>query len=313
LAKSATDRIDWDDLRLCLAVARGGTLSAAGERLGLSHSTLLRRIAALEGKLGTTLFVRSSNGYLPNDAGKRLCDAAALMELQVSDAIATVHGHDAAMSGVIRFAVPDLSGQALMGVVRRFTEAHPDIEIVFEVSQKPSGLTLGDCHCALVLTAEAPIGQVGNPIGPVAFAAYCSRRSVEGIGGQNRQPLAWVGLLPSLHHLPVGRFDDQLSQGYARRHLCSSVAMQLAAIQRGIGAGVLACALGDSDPDLVRCSPILTDDSLTLWLLHRKELRGNARITAFHRHLLKHLQRGRARMQGNTPLHPQITLSGGTE
>ncbi len=300
------DKIDWDDLRLCLAVARAGTLSAAGEALGLSHSTLLRRISGMEKRLGVTLFVRSSNGYTPNAAGKRVIAAATVIEAQVHDALALVQGRDTAMAGVIRFAVPDLSGQALMDIVRLFTDAHPEIDIVFDVSQKPSGLTLGDNHLALALTAEPPAGQVGNPIGAVGFAAYINRELAEAI--DNAVP-AWIGLAPSLHHLPVARFDDQLSAGSTRRHVCSNVAMQYAAITRGLGKGVLACAIGDADARLVRCSPVFSDPSLTLWLMHRKELRGNARITAFHRHLLRHLKLGRPLIQGDLPAHTPISLA----
>lgn len=302
------DKIDWDDLRLCLAVARAGTLSAAGEALGLSHSTLLRRVSAMEKRLGVTLFSRSSNGYTPNAAGKSVIAAASAIEAQIHDTVADVHGRDRSMAGVIRFAVPDLSGQALMDIVRLFVDAHPDVEIIFDASQKPSGLTLGDCHIALALTAEPPAGQVGNPIGSVGFAAYIN----EDVANERDSGLlAWVGLSPSLHHLPVARFNDQFKGRYKRQHICNSVAMQYAAIRRGLGIGVLACAIGDADRKLVRCSPVFTDDSLTLWLMHRKELRRNARITAFHRHLLRHLQIGRPLIQGELPAHPPLQLLSG--
>lgn len=304
------DRIDWDDLRLCLAVARAGTLSAAGEALGLSHSTLLRRISAFEKRLGVTLFTRNSHGYAPNAAGQKFVAAAALVEAQISGAVAETHGRDEAMAGVIRFAVPDLSGQALMHIVRGFAESHPAIEIIFDVSQKPTGMTLGDAHVALALTAEPPAGQIGNPVGPVGFAAYADVRLIERLPSDARAHLSWVGLSPSLNHLPVGRFDNELSHGCARRHVCNTVPMHYAAIRQGLGAGVLACSIGDADKRLVRCSPVFSDDCLTLWLMHRKELRGNARIMAFYRHLLQQLKRGRGLIQGDQPFRDPILLIG---
>lgn len=308
MPSTETDRIDWDDLRLCLAVARAGTLSAAGEALGISHSTLLRRVAALEHRLGATLFARSSNGYALNAAGTQLLEAAAAIEAQINEAVSTVRGNDHGMAGVIRFGVPDLSGQVLMDSVRSFAGVHTDIEIVFDVSQKVSGLTIGDCHLALVLTAAAPAGLVGNPIGVVGFAAYARLNRDSGASCDIDAEHAWIGLSPSQHHLPVSRFDDRLSQQFKRRHRCNSVAMQYAAIRNGLGLGVLACAVGDSDRRLIRCSPVFTDDTLYLWLLHRKELRGNARVTAFHRHLTQDLRQRRPLIQGEEPCHPPLAL-----
>ncbi len=59
----------WDDLRYALAVARGRTLSAAAERLGVSHTTVSRRLRALEERLGVTLFDVRPEGYFPHRGG----------------------------------------------------------------------------------------------------------------------------------------------------------------------------------------------------------------------------------------------------
>jgi len=68
--------IDWDDVRYFLAVARGGSVRAAAERLGVNHSTVLRRIAQLEQRLGANLFEKLPSGYRLTDGGKEVLEFA---------------------------------------------------------------------------------------------------------------------------------------------------------------------------------------------------------------------------------------------
>ncbi|MEQ8366301.1 MAG: LysR family transcriptional regulator, partial [Roseicyclus sp.] len=63
------DYMDWNDIRVSLAIARAGSLNQAALLLGMDQSTVSRRLTALEAKLGTTLFQRSSHGVLPTEAG----------------------------------------------------------------------------------------------------------------------------------------------------------------------------------------------------------------------------------------------------
>ena len=64
--------IDWDDVRYFLAVARGGSVRAAAERLGVNHSTVLRRIAQLEERLGAQMFEKLPSGYRLTTAGEEV-------------------------------------------------------------------------------------------------------------------------------------------------------------------------------------------------------------------------------------------------
>ena len=89
--------IDWDDIRYFLAVARGGSVRAAAERLGVNHSTVLRRIAQLEEHLGAHMFEKLPSGYRLTSAGEEVLEFANQMEtssnqLQTS---AATRPHDA--------------------------------------------------------------------------------------------------------------------------------------------------------------------------------------------------------------------------
>jgi len=288
--------VGWDDLRLCLAVVRARTASGAARALGLSHSTVIRRIAELEQRIGVTLFTRLSSGYEPNEAGQLLAQAALDVEPAIVRALANVVGGDRAMRGVIRLAVPDLSGQALMRVLAGFAQAHPGVTLQVEASQTPEPLTRGEAHLALTLTAEPPTGQVGVPVGPVAFAAYAARKACA--AGQD---LAWLALPAGLGHIPVAPFDRAHARAFARVHRLSGVALHHAGVRAGLGAGVLACAVGDADADLVRVGPVLSDPAATLWILHRQELRGNARVATLFRALRTALLPLRSVIGGSGP------------
>src|SRR5919112_3603219 len=100
-------RFDWDDLRFFLAVARAGRLTVAARRLGADHTTVSRRISALESALRAKLFERTPQGYSLTTQGERLLVKAESMEAQALAVAAEVGGSDLALSGTVRVGAPD--------------------------------------------------------------------------------------------------------------------------------------------------------------------------------------------------------------
>src|ERR1700691_4485716 len=86
--------IDWDDVRYFLAVARGGSVRAAAERLGVNHSTVLRRIAQLEERLGAHMFEKLPSGYRLTDAGEEVLEFADQMDVSSNLLETRVFGRD---------------------------------------------------------------------------------------------------------------------------------------------------------------------------------------------------------------------------
>lgn len=295
---SELESVAWDDLRLCLEVRRAGAVSTAAKRLGLSHSTVLRRVAALEQELGVILFIKRAVGYEATDAGRSLTDAAADIEVRIGLMMAATAAFDGGMAGSIRFAVPDLAATALMPVLAAFSAAHPDIEFSLLPSQTPESLTRGDAHVALVLTRSPPAGQIGVDLGPAAFAPYVARDAPEPREGAG---LAWIGLVTGLRHIPVGNFDGAAAAARGYVHRAASPAMQHAAIAGGLGVGMLPCAVGDLDHRLNRCGDPVIDPSQRLWLLYRREMKGTQRIMIFFRFLRSALKREKALICGQQP------------
>lgn len=293
------DAVAWDDLRLCLEVHRAGAVSTAARGLGISHSTVLRRIAAMERSLGVVLFVKRTDGYVATDAGRDLAEAAEEVEARIASAMTRAAAFEGGMAGMIRFAVPDLAATVLMPLLAAFCTAHPDVEVSLLPAQTPESLTQGHAHVALTLTKSPPAGQIGADLGEVAFAPYAARGAFE---HKNEQDVPWIGLKSGLRHTPVGGFDRMATAARHRLHRVGSVTMQYAAIAGGLGVGLLPCAVGDLDARLHRCGKPLSDPSQRLWLLYRHEMKGNVRIMTFFRHLRVALKRERQLIAGERPM-----------
>src|SRR5213083_2715858 len=122
--------IDWDDVRYFLAVARGGSVRAAAERLGVNHATVLRRIAQLEERLGVHMFEKLPSGYRLTAAGEEVLEFADQMEASSHLLETRVFGRDQSVRGLLRVTLaPPLATHLLMPDFADFAHLHPDIEM----------------------------------------------------------------------------------------------------------------------------------------------------------------------------------------
>jgi DNA-binding transcriptional LysR family regulator len=122
--------MDWDNVRVFLAVARGGQFVAAAKRLKLDHATVSRRIAALEETIGAKLFDRRTTGAKLTGAGERFISAAEQMESAFLHAQGEISGVDLELSGDVRIGAPDgFSTYYLAGALHDFAERHPGVRL----------------------------------------------------------------------------------------------------------------------------------------------------------------------------------------
>jgi DNA-binding transcriptional LysR family regulator len=134
--------IDWDDVRYFLAVASGGSVRAAAERLGVNHSTALRRIAQLEERLGAHMFERLPSGYRLTEADEEVLEFADQMEASSHLLETRVFGRDQSVRGLLRMTLaPTLATHLLMPDFAEFARLHPDIEIEILASGELANLT----------------------------------------------------------------------------------------------------------------------------------------------------------------------------
>jgi DNA-binding transcriptional LysR family regulator len=273
--------IDWDDVRYFLTVAREGSVRAAAERLGVNHTTVLRRVAQLEESLGAQLFEKLPSGYRLTDAGEEILEFADQMQASSRLLETRVLGRDQSVRGLLRVTLPSpLSGHLLMPDLAEFARLHPDIEMDIVSSGELANLTNREADVAIRVVYDRKTlspnlhGLKGAEVfGGIYIAA--DRLAAWRAGGPEPR---WIAI--SGHGVPDWALEGEVRASGAPFRTTDFQA-QMAAVRQGIGITTLPCFVGDADPLLVR----LPDTDLhlygTIWLLTQGETRKSKRVRLF--------------------------------
>ncbi|MDJ0657806.1 MAG: LysR family transcriptional regulator [Xanthomonadales bacterium] len=279
--------MDWNDLRYVLAISRDRTLLSAAAKLGVAHTTVSRRVKALEDQLRVRLFDRTPDGFIPTAAGEDLVAAAERMEDQVLAAEGRVLGRDARLRGALRVSTADILFQGFPDAFASFIARYPSIHLTVATSSEPASLTRREADTVLRLSNAPPEHFVGRRIGHVQFAVYASGELVEQVGeGAPLSAYPWIGWD---ERQDFRWFDQWLASNAPGAktvfRLDNNTLLRGHAIRAGMGAQILPCFLADPDPDLQRIAPLDDTFRLDLWLLTLAELRANSRVRAFMGHM----------------------------
>lgn len=273
--------MNWDDVRIFLAIARNGQILGAAKSLGLNHATVARRLTALEEALGTRLLARKTNGSELSAEGERFLVHAEAMESAMLAARQS-SGADSAIEGTVRVGAPDGLGVAFLAPrLGELTERHPGLRI--ELVPVPRAFSLSRREADIAVTLERPReGRlVARKLTDYRLGLYAAQRYLDRHGTpENLSDLA-------AHHL-VGYVEDLLfsaSLDYTsdflpnwRSSLAVSSAMgQTEAVRAGAGIGILHGFMASADPSLI---PVLPAHSLTraYWTVVHEDLRTLRRV-----------------------------------
>lgn len=292
--------MDWDHLRVFLAVARGGQLSGAARRLGINHTTVARRLDALEAALGTTLFERRPTGCVLTEAGERLIPVAERIEIEARAATAVAAG-EAEVSGTVRVGAPDGLGNSFLArELGLFAARHPGVTV--ELVPLPVKFSVARREADLVIELGRPTaGRVvasklaDYTLGVYASASYLDRH------GRPAAPEDLAG------HLLVTGIDDYTYStaldytttllAYSKRlYRCASATSQLEAIRAGIGIGVLHDFVAVGAPGVERILPQV-GFARAYWLVGHPGTASIAAIAACRRYLVETFRRQRRHFQ----------------
>ena len=271
---------DWDDIRTFLAVARAGTLAAAGRVLDVDYTTVGRRIRALEQELGLTLFERVRDRYVLTDAAEGLREAAERMEDGALALERRALGSDRTVSGVLRIATTDALAQILvLPAIRAMHQRHPDIRAHLLTGPARVNITRREADVAVRYIRPDEADLVSRRIVRVAAAFYASREYLA------RRPVPPRGA--SLRGHDVVGIEEGL-RGWSQplpetRDVLrtNSMTTLVLAVSLGIGLGALHCWMADPNPELVRLWPdeALEHDDVYLVLHH--DVQRTGRVRAF--------------------------------
>ena len=274
--------MDWDDIRYFLAVARGGSVRASAERLGVNHSTVLRRIAQLEARLGTQMFEKLPSGYRLTAAGEEVLELANQMEASSHELETRVFGRDQSVRGLLRVTLPPfLATHLLMPDLADFARLHPDIEMEILSTGEVVNLTNREADVAIRIVADRktlPLNLHGLK-GPELFSGvYMSRDRLAAWRAGAADPIRLIVI--DTHGIPNWAREGEVhTTGVPFR--APDAETQIAAAQQGIGMTKLPCFVGDTDPLLVRVPGTDLPMHGTLWLLTQGEARKTKRVRLF--------------------------------
>ena len=274
--------IEWDDVRYFLAVARNGSVRAAAERLGVNHSTVLRRIAHLETRLGAHMFEKLPSGYRLTDAGEGVLEFAVQMEASSNQLETRVFGRDQGVRGLLRVTLaPSLATHLLMPDFAEFARLHPEVEMEILSSDEPVNLTNREADVAMRVVYDRnalPLNLHGVK-GPELFGGvYMSRDLLAAWRAGASDRIRWI--VKNNHGLA-----DRTREGEVRTmevpFRTTDAEAQIVAVRQGLGMTMLPCFVGDPDPLLVRVPGTDLRMHGTLWLLTQGETRKTKRVRLF--------------------------------
>ena len=278
--------ISWEDLRLIGAIHEHGSMAAAARVLEVNHSTVFRRLNAVEKQLGVHLFDRSKKACVPTPAGDRMAAAARQANEALELAQDEIEGQDARLSGRIRCTItPYLAQVMLVPLVAQFQDQHPDIRVDLTETHTLDALMQREAEIALRVTSRPPDSLIGHHLGALTMAVYGSRRRFPQGGEVELAEHNWVVQATQISAGPEARWIQKHAPGARIRLRAETGTCVEAGIAAGIGIGVLPCFRADRLPDLVRLSEPMPDMDLNLWALTHPQLRQVVRVQALLRFL----------------------------
>ncbi|TFY87404.1 LysR family transcriptional regulator [Pseudomonas kairouanensis] len=282
--------MNWDDARVLLALGREHTLRKAGRILRLDQATVGRRIAAMEGALGSTLFLRTSGGFQLTEIGQAALQAAEKMEQAALELSRRVRGADDEFSGEVRISTTDsLAFDYVIPALKQLRVTHPDIHVLLDSSSEMVNLSQREADIAirnqrpenpdLILRklAQWPMGLFASP-------GYLARKGTplecEGLKGHDvvmYEPY-WRGReVPTL-------VDETMDGGTVVLAVTSSMTVRRA-VAEGLGIGELPIDAGQRDA-LTRVWPTRErHHPYEVWMVTHKDLRHTARLRVVINHL----------------------------
>jgi DNA-binding transcriptional LysR family regulator len=275
--RSSSSPMDWDNVRVFLAVAREGSMRAAGRSLGLSQPTIARRLAAFEaGFSGQPLFDRLAEGVRLNSAGEQLVAAAENAEQAMLALERRRAATSPALSGTVRVATGECAGgflaRCLAGSTGTALPPGVTVELIDELRQRAN---LVRRQADMALRHEPP--ESGDfyvaKLGTFAIAVY-RRRGAEAA--------TWVGYPEEQAHWPTARWVERQVEETGMPVGCraSSMLMRVEAILAGTGRGELPCYVGDGHPLLERLTPPIAELAAEYWVIVHRDMRRSACVRA---------------------------------
>lgn len=289
------DTINWDNLKLFLAVARAQSAQEAARRMLIDHSTVTRRLHRLEKELGARLFERTPAGHVLTTAGHRLLEHVERMEGMMALMGEEIGGESHALTGQVRLGATEGFGSFFLAShLSHFCDRHPAIEV--ELLIVPRFINLSQREADLAVNIERPhnIGQVCSKLTDYRLQLYASRSYLDRhdpiTKASDLQQHRFFGYVEELVFSPELRYLSSIVTDAFTPLRSTSVVAQFYAVREGRGLAVLPCFMAAPCEDLV---PVLANEihlTRTFWMAAPGDIRERARVRALWEFLREAVQ-----------------------
>ncbi|MEM7195493.1 MAG: LysR family transcriptional regulator [Pseudomonadota bacterium] len=273
--------MNWSDIPYVLAVCRTGSLSGAARRLGVNHSTVFRRIEALEKNLGVKLFERLPEGYVLTSAGEHFYRRAITIENGVDTLNRELGGKDLRLEGRLAVTTTDSLLYRLTPVFLKFQEQYKEIDLRLISETRALNLNHRDADIALRPTQNPPEQWVGRKLFPIICATYAHRDYLADVQNQAEETRRWIGLSEDLNRSPMHQVQNLIKPKTAPVTVVNTMMGVFEMIRSGLGIGAMPCYLGEHCEELVRVHEPMEQFSSHLWILAHPDMHRSARVHAF--------------------------------
>ena len=296
--------MNGDDLRVFLAVRRAASIKGAARMLEVDHSTVSRRLAALEESLGARLFERTPEGLVPTDAAGAVAPLVEQIDLLTRELRDAARAASNAPTGPIRIAVSPVVAEHFLipRVVPELMARFPDLELDIRANIARASF-VGEREADIAIrqhprgTTPAEPSAVVTKVGQLGFAGFASREYVDRRGLPTRPITSLEGhSLISTEPWFSADWGDQLELPGTSTISAFPFSTVFSAVVAGLGIGLLPCLGADGDPRLVRVSDVIA--SFDMWVVTSTHARNNTRVRAVKDALVEMLRAAKDELAG---------------
>jgi DNA-binding transcriptional LysR family regulator len=267
--------MNWDDLRIFLAVARHGTLAQAGVRLGMDATTVARRLKRLEERLSVTLFEHTPAGHVLTARGTALRDQAQRMEEAATAAVERGGGAAGEAEGIIRVSASEGFGTGFVAPhLADFARRYPGIAVELVASTGFLNPSRREADVAIMLARPERGPLIVRKLTDYHLGLYAAATP-------GPLPDRFVGYVPDLIYAAALRYIEEVPGAPSATLTSTSVNAQAQMVRSGAGVGILPCFIADPDPALRRLRREEVDIRRAFWLVVHRDMRAIGRIRLF--------------------------------
>ncbi|WP_075122825.1 LysR family transcriptional regulator [Burkholderia paludis] len=267
-------RLQWDDIRYFLELTRTRSLSGAARKLCVEHSTVARRVGALEQSLGLRLFDRLPKGWTLTPEGETLARHATCLDEEAHAFFRAAAGISS-LSGTVRLSAPPvLASHLLVPRLSAMRAQWPNIDLEVMGESRDASLSRGEADLAIRMSRPTTSGLAARRVGEMGYGLYAAT------GYRERSESEWefLGYDERLSQVPQQRWLKQFAGDRRFVFRSNDLAALFHAAKAGLGVAVLPCFLAEQDPALLRISNHVCPITRPLWLLMHPDVRRSPRV-----------------------------------